>query len=314
MGRENINNQEKSIVPYAIPRTNSLRIQEYISPGLEGQVWGVSGGIAQYITFPYPDIIIQADSFAEFPLVGEAGNLYFDRDASLYYIWTGSGYILLPGLTGFSMNLIGDSGPTQVIGNTADLYLLGVNGFSVIVSAVGIATITPPIGTADGQVLYWDNGTSTWSAVPLDGSDIANIPAGNIAATNVKDAIIELDAEKQAGIQYKEEGTNLGSSGTVVSLDIVGPGATVTRAGNNVTLTIAKQVIEFFSPNDGDTLITLANIPKTGTALVVNASNNILTPITDYTIIGAAITKVVAFGPSQGGEVNAQKVMVSYWV
>lgn len=42
----------------------------------------------------------------------------------------------------------------------------------------------------------------------------------------------------QAAIQFKDDGSNLGSAGTVASVDFVGPGVTAARLGNDVTVTI----------------------------------------------------------------------------
>jgi hypothetical protein len=44
----------------------------------------------------------------------------------------------------------------------------------------------------------------------------------------------------QSGIQFQEEGSNLGSSGTVTSLNVVGPSATLSRVSDALTLTIAS--------------------------------------------------------------------------
>lgn len=42
----------------------------------------------------------------------------------------------------------------------------------------------------------------------------------------------------QAGIQFEDEGVNLGSKGTVDEIDFVGAGVTATRVGNKITVTI----------------------------------------------------------------------------
>lgn len=42
----------------------------------------------------------------------------------------------------------------------------------------------------------------------------------------------------QAGIQFKDEGSNLGTSGTATSVDFVGSGVTATRVSNAITVTI----------------------------------------------------------------------------
>lgn len=54
--------------------------------------------------------------------------------------------------------------------------------------------------------------------------------------TNVSWAAI---AAGQAGIQYKDEGTNLGTSGTVDEVDFTGAGVSASRAGNKITVNVA---------------------------------------------------------------------------
>lgn len=236
--------------------------------------------------------------------------------------------------------------------------------------------------------MYWNNGTSTWSAVALTGTDVANVPAGNIAATNVQTAINELDTEKQTNIQYQDEGGNLGTSGTVDTVNYVGTGVVASRVGNTVTVTIAagageantasnvnvggvgvfkqktgvdlefrginnsnagisvtldnanneidlaavasatagnvvsidgtgilaKQVIEYFTPADGATTLTLANTPKAGTPVYFQHGSVTQILATDWTIAANVITKTVAFNPSPGGAANAQTASVTYWV
>jgi len=53
--------------------------------------------------------------------------------------------------------------------------------------------------------------------------------------TNVSWAAI---AAGQAGIQYKDEGTNLGTSGTVDEVDFTGAGVSASRAGNKITVNV----------------------------------------------------------------------------
>lgn len=47
----------------------------------------------------------------------------------------------------------------------------------------------------------------------------------------------------QANIQFQNEGTNLGSAGTVNEFDVVGPNVTASRAGNKVTLNVGNPAV-----------------------------------------------------------------------
>lgn len=52
------------------------------------------------------------------------------------------------------------------------------------------------------------------------------------------DAVFDALALKQDGIQFKDDGSNLGTAGTVTEIDFVGPGVTAARVGNAVSVTI----------------------------------------------------------------------------
>jgi hypothetical protein len=74
------------------------------------------------------------------------------------------------------------------------------------------------------------------------GADVANTPAGNIAATTVQAAINELDGEKQVNLQFQEEGVNLGTSGTVDTVNFTGAAVTSSRVGNTLTVDIPATI------------------------------------------------------------------------
>jgi hypothetical protein len=44
----------------------------------------------------------------------------------------------------------------------------------------------------------------------------------------------------QNGLQFKDEGTNLGSSGSAISVDFTGAGVTASRAGDAITVAITS--------------------------------------------------------------------------
>ena len=69
-------------------------------------------------------------------------------------------------------------------------------------------------------------------------SEITNTPSGNIAATTLQAAINELDTEKQTNITFQDEGSALGTSGTVDTINVTGSGATASRVGNVVTINV----------------------------------------------------------------------------
>ena len=90
-------------------------------------------------------------------------------------------------------------------------------------------------------------------------SDVANTPAGNIAATNVQTALNELDGEKNVNLQFQEEGTNLGTSGTVNTLNFTGANITASRVGNVVTVDVTG------GSGGGVTNLTYSSASSSGT-------------------------------------------------
>lgn len=87
------------------------------------------------------------------------------------------------------------------------------------------------------QLTYAGPGNEGFDLLPWINNQI-NL--GNINITNV---------DGQVKIQFKDEGTNLGTSGTVNEIDFVGDLVTATRVGNKVTVTIngsvGQQEIQF---------------------------------------------------------------------
>ena len=92
-----------------------------------------------------------------------------------------------------------------------------------------------PVGVAPGSG-YWNDWyeklrtliNSFATGFPF--SSITSLPT-TLSGYGITDA--------QKAIQFKEEGINLGAIGTAESLNFVGPDVTASRAGNDVTVTIA---------------------------------------------------------------------------
>lgn len=92
-----------------------------------------------------------------------------------------------------------------------------------------------PVGATPGSYFWndWYEKLRTLINSLLDGVDwslITGTPT-TLAGYGITDA--------QKGIQFKDEGANLGTSGTADTVDFVGAGVTATRASNTVTVTIA---------------------------------------------------------------------------
>lgn len=97
-------------------------------------------------------------------------------------------------------------------------------------------------------------------------SEITNTPSGNIAATTLQAAINELDTEKQTNITFQDEGSALGTAGTVDTINVTGSGATASRVGNVVTINVpggggGSSVTTVTSGSARITYITLTGSP-----------------------------------------------------
>lgn len=240
----NISQLERSLTGFNIIVTDAAGIQQYVVPGAAGQILTMVAGVPTWQAPVVPSEFEMFALFASFPVVGLTDTIYYATDTNQFYIWDGAVYVAVPAAAAFSFTGAGNSGPSQAISNGQTANWLGSNGFTVVASATRNFTVTPPLGTVTGQVMYWNNGTSTWSAVALAGTDISNTPAGNIAATNVQTAINELDTEKNVNIQWQDEGVNLGAAGNVDTINITGTGIVASRAGNTVTINSAASAGE----------------------------------------------------------------------
>jgi hypothetical protein len=139
------------------------------------------------------------------------------------------------------------------IATSANLYIHPNHSGDVVSVADGSTTIQSSVVT---NVKLANMGASTIkgaisSGSPIDltasqvksilnftAADVSNIPSGNIAATTVQAALNELDGEKQTNIQFQEEGSNLGASGNVNTINFTGANVTASRVGNVVTVDV----------------------------------------------------------------------------
>lgn len=110
------------------------------------------------------------------------------------------------------------------------------------------------IGTANGVAPLDGDGKIPAQYVDLDGAvapeNIPFTPAGNIAATNVRDAIAELDAEKQAALGYNPE--NVGNKATNLSSNTSNtlyPTVKAVADGDTATLNAAKAYADSVNVN-----------------------------------------------------------------
>lgn len=91
----------------------------------------------------------------------------------------------------------------------------------------------------DSNKLYRWSGSTYVEVSAFSGiaNNVAVTPTGNIAATDVQAALVELDTEKQADLQFQEEGTNVGTSGGISIVNFTGIG-TATVTGSTLTYNV----------------------------------------------------------------------------
>ena len=99
-------------------------------------------------------------------------------------------------------------------------------------------------------------------------TDVTNSATGNISSITVQGALNELDGEKQTNIQFQEEGTNLGSTGTVTTINFTGTPVTASRSGNVLTVAISS-----------------GSTPLNGDEIRVVSANTTLSASTDDTVV-----------------------------
>ena len=229
---------EKSTTSGSIFITNGSRVPIYLPPDADGYVLTLDGGLPEWKAPIQPSEFEQYANLAAFPVTGEADKIYLDQATNKFYIWNGSTYIEIPTASMFSFTISGNSGPSQTISN-ADTFAVRANkGFTAVASATDTVTITPPSGSNDGDVMLWDTGSGEWTPGTLGANNVSVTPAGNIASTDVEAALNELDGDKQADIQWQNEGVNVGAAGAVTTVNVVGAGGTATILGSVLTITI----------------------------------------------------------------------------
>lgn len=143
-----------------IPDITSLSTKSETNTALAVKADLVDGKIPAAQLPSYVDDVLEAVNVASFPLVGESGKIYVDTTSNITYRWTGSIY------TEISKSL--------AIGETSSSAYRGDRG----------------------KTAYDHSQIITGNPHNTKGSDIANIPSGNVTSITVQNAINELDVLK----------------------------------------------------------------------------------------------------------------------
>jgi hypothetical protein len=105
----------------------------------------------------------------------------------------------------------------------------GVTAYNSLPYVGELANLGNPAGD---RLVYWDDTAGQFAFLAL-GTGLAIGSGGDLDATGGG------GGGGQASIQFEDEGSSLGASGTVDTVDFVGAGVSAARVGNVVTVTIA---------------------------------------------------------------------------
>ncbi len=212
----------------------------------------------------YVDDVIEVPTFSALPVTGETGKIYVTLDTNYSYRWSGSTYVFI------GRPIVNTD---ELAEGTTNLYFTDGRAQSAVVTQVitdGVTNKAPSenavfdalalkldagdfSGEFDGNFaikdtddldegltnLYFTDARAQSATITQTITDGVTTKAPSSDA--VYDAITPISsavAGKQDGIQFKDDGVNLGTSGTVTSVDFVGPGVTAARVGNAISVTI----------------------------------------------------------------------------
>lgn len=193
------------------------------------------------------DVISDAGTDATIPFATTslAGLLISTDKTKLDGIATGANLYTHPNHSGDVVS-VADGATTIQAGVVTNTKLATMGASTIKGSIVGSAPVDLTVAQVKTMLAYI-------------ASDIANTPAGNIAATNVQTALNELDGEKNVNILFQEEGSDLGTSGTVNTLNFTGANITASRVGNVVTVDVTG------GSGGGGTNLTYSSASSSGT-------------------------------------------------
>jgi len=212
----------------------------------------------------YVDDVIEVANFAALPATGETSKIYVTLDTNYSYRWSGSTYVFigrpivntdeLPEgttnqyftdtrarsavITQVITNGVTDKSPSEDAVFDALALKLNTSDFSTSFDS-SLATKTTNNLSEGLTNLYFTDARAQSATITHTITDGVTTKAPSSDA--VYDALTPINsavAGKQDGIQFKDEGSNLGTSGTVTSIDFVGPGITATRTTNAITVTV----------------------------------------------------------------------------
>ena len=171
-----------------------------------------------------------------------------------------------------------------------------------------MAAITFPSNPSNGDIFTvgtqswrWNSSVPAWEAAPqsanLTASGVANVPAGNIAATTVQAAIDELDAEKfpYSGGTVTGAMTVSGQLSASATQNIAGGEAVMTR-----TLSDGRYATRLSVKTGAFTAVAYARYAASGTFAVADPASAALNDLYEVFVLSGSVTVGgVAYAPSR---------------
>ena len=252
----------------------------------------------------------------EFPTADFQGQLFWDELNSDLYIWNGSawlsvtvtsGELVFAGIYNASTNVMtsisaAGAGLGLTVGGVLPASSETNKQYYVVVGTVGTGTAPAPAVALQPPDFLISTGTS-WTLVDVsttvaaanNATGIVFTPAGDIVATNVQSAIVELDNEKLA----KAGGTITGNLeiGTAGSLTFEGSSADANETTIAVVNPTADRTITF--PDVTGTVITTGDTGSVTSAMLL-----------DGTVVNADINASAAIAYSKLATLTSANILV----
>lgn len=119
-------------------------------------------------------------------------------------------------------------------------YCSATNTWTSVSSAAGSGITTLNTLTTDPQTFATGTSGTDFAISSAGSTHTFNLPTASASVRGLlSSANFSTFNGKQDGIQFKDEGSNLGTSATVTSIDCVGAGIACTRTTNALTVTVA---------------------------------------------------------------------------
>ena len=255
------------------------------------------------------------EGIVSFPAADFTGQYFFDSINGDLYLWDGNawqpititaGEIVFAGTYNANTNLVASrttagAAAGLTVGSALPAAAEANNRYYVVVSVSGTGTAPAPTVALAPPDMLLSNGAA-WQEIDVSGtvaaqiaSNISFTPAGDIAATNVQTALVELDDEKLAK-----------AGGTITGVLEIGAAGSLLFEGS--TADAFETTLAVVDPT-ADRTITLPNV--TGTVVTTGDTGTVTsTMILDGTIANVDINASAAIAFSKLAALTSTHILV----